>query len=143
MSRTARIALPLAGVVVMVAAFVALRPSSDDDAADRGAPRQSETTSTGALERGASGRPRQRDEEPSAPLGAGDPQTIKVTKGETVRFSARSERDDEVHVHGYDITREAPAGRTVSLSFTADIEGIFEIELEEAGEKIGDLEVRP
>ncbi len=143
MSATARIALLLSGVVVMVAAFVALRPSSDDDAGDRGAPRQSETTTTGAPERDTPDRPRARGEEQPLLSRAGDPQTIEVTKGETVRFTARSERDDEIHVHGYDRTVEAPAGRTVSLSFTADIEGIFEIELEDAGEKIGELEVRP
>ncbi len=152
MTRTARVALVVAGVVVMVAAFVALRPSSQDDDADRSVTPQSETAGTSGvepeasgrpIEPEASGRPRKPRKERPVLLRAGDPQTVKTRKGERVRFTARSERADEVHVHGYDITRRTPAGRTVSVSFVADIEGIFEIELHVSGEEIGELEVRP
>lgn len=60
-----------------------------------------------------------------------------------MRFRVRSPRDDEVHVHGYDITTEAPAGETVTVRFRANLEGVFEVELEQSGTALGSLEVRP
>ena len=46
-------------------------------------------------------------------------------------------------MHGYDVLKAAPAGRTVRLSFAASIEGIFEIELERSGTVIGKLKFEP
>ena len=66
-----------------------------------------------------------------------------LVQGETVRFAARSPSDDEIHVHGYDRSKDAPAGRTVRMSFKATITGIFEIEFEHAGRPIGELKVEP
>ena len=37
---------------------------------------------------------------------------------------------DEIHVHGYDLKKDVPAGGSVRFSFPASIEGVFEIELE-------------
>ena len=51
-----------------------------------------------------------------------------------MRFRARSATDDHVHVHGYDIMKDAPAGETITMSFKATITGIFEIEFEDAAE---------
>ena len=68
---------------------------------------------------------------------------IEVKKGDTVRFRATSTNADHVHVHGYDKLKDIPAGKTVTMSFKADIEGIFEIELEDAKKQIGELRVEP
>ena len=68
---------------------------------------------------------------------------IEVNKGDTVRFRARSPQDDEVHVHGYDLKKDLPADQTVSMSFKATIDGIFEIEFEEQGKQIASLRVNP
>jgi hypothetical protein len=73
----------------------------------------------------------------------GGPRELEYDAGEEVRFSVRSDVADEVHVHGYDLSKEVPAGGTVTFSFTADIEGIFEVELEERGEQIAELRVNP
>jgi hypothetical protein len=73
----------------------------------------------------------------------GGPRELEYDAGEAVRFSVRSDVADEVHVHGYDLSKEVPAGGTVTFSFTADIEGIFEVELEERGEQIAELRVNP
>src|SRR6201999_768670 len=71
----------------------------------------------------------QRPPRPQVPLLTSERvQEIEVKQGDTVRFAARSSEDDEVHVHGYDISKEAPAGETIRMSFEADITGIFEIE---------------
>ena len=81
--------------------------------------------------------------EPPPLLRSGRVRRIEVEKGETVRFRATSANADHVHVHGYDRLKDIPAGKTVTVSFKADIEGIFEIELEDAGEQIGELRVVP
>ena len=60
-----------------------------------------------------------------------------------MRFRVRAEEDEEVHVHGYDITKRAPAGRTVSVRFPAKLEGVFEIELEHSKTQIARLRVEP
>jgi hypothetical protein len=68
---------------------------------------------------------------------------LEYDAGEQVRFRVNSIVADEVHVHGYDISEEIPAGRTVTLSFPADIEGIFEVELHGSEKQIAELRVNP
>jgi hypothetical protein len=73
----------------------------------------------------------------------GGVRTLSFDKGERIRFKVRSNVADEVHVHGYDVTKAVPAGGTAQFSFEATIEGRFEVELHEAGTQIAELEVTP
>src|SRR5215211_7530053 len=68
---------------------------------------------------------------------------LEYKKGDRVRFKVQSDVADEIHVHGYDLMKDVTAGGSVSFSFTASIEGRFEIELEDAGTQIAELEVDP
>jgi len=68
---------------------------------------------------------------------------LEYSAGEDVRFEVTSDVADEVHVHGYDLMEEVPAGGTVSFDFPAEIEGIFEVELEGRKEQIAELTVNP
>lgn len=68
---------------------------------------------------------------------------LEYDAGEQVRFRVQSDAADEVHVHGYDIEEEIPAGGSATLSFPADIEGIFEVELHESETQIAELRVNP
>lgn len=68
---------------------------------------------------------------------------LTYTAGEKVRFEVRSDMADEVHVHGYDLSKDVAAGGTVKFSFPAELEGIFEVELEERAEQIAELRVEP
>jgi plastocyanin len=68
---------------------------------------------------------------------------IAVNAGDEVRFRVRSAIAAEIHVHGYDLTKDVPAGGTVSFSFPAEIEGVFEAELEGSAEQILELRVEP
>jgi hypothetical protein len=70
-------------------------------------------------------------------------QELEYSAGEQVRFDVRSDVADEIHVHGYDLMKDVPAGGSVSFSFPAEIEGIFEIELEGRKEQIAELRVNP
>lgn len=79
-----------------------------------------------------------RDGEP-----AGGVKELEYEAGDRIRFRVRSNVADEVHVHGYDVTEEAPAGGSATLSFPAEIEGIFEVELHGSGAQIAELRVNP
>jgi hypothetical protein len=73
----------------------------------------------------------------------GGVERLEYTKGDRVRFKVRSDVADEIHVHGYDLMQDVEKGGSVTFSFTANIEGRFEIELENAGTQIAELEVKP
>jgi hypothetical protein len=66
-----------------------------------------------------------------------------VSKGDRVVLVVTSDVADEVHLHGYDITRDVAAGRTARIAFQATLPGRFEVELEERGVPIADLTVEP
>ena len=68
---------------------------------------------------------------------------LRFTEGDTVRFRVRADTTDHVHVHGYDVMKDIAPGKTITISFPARITGIFEIELEDAGEEIAQLRVDP
>jgi hypothetical protein len=68
---------------------------------------------------------------------------LEYDAGDEIRFEVTSDVADEVHVHGYDLMQDVSAGGTVSFDFPAEIEGIFEVELEGLGEQIAELRVNP
>lgn len=79
-----------------------------------------------------------------APIGG--PAEIEVEKGSEARIVVRSDVEGDVHVHGYEITKPVEAGGQVNVAFSADIDGVFEIELHQhgAGEiPLGELRVNP
>jgi hypothetical protein len=135
MSKGARIALLVVGVVILVVAFIALRPAAEDEGSTAETP-----TETPAPTPSPSPRP---TVDPGPVLTGEEVEDIRVEKGETVRFRVRSPQDDHVHVHGYDIMKDVKAGETTRIFFKADIDGIFEIELEDAHKPIAELRVDP
>ena len=66
-----------------------------------------------------------------------------VAQGDRVRLVVSSDGADEIHLHGYDVSRDVAAGGTVTLAFRASIPGRFEAELEERGVQIADITVEP
>lgn len=68
---------------------------------------------------------------------------LEYSAGDQIRFEVRSDVADEIHIHGYDLIEDVPAGGTASFSFPAEIEGIFEVELEDRAEQIAELRVNP
>lgn len=73
----------------------------------------------------------------------GGVQELEYNAGDQIRFEVDSDVADEIHVHGYDLMKDVPAGGSVSFSFPAEIEGIFEVELEGRKEQIAELRVNP
>jgi len=66
---------------------------------------------------------------------------VPVRLGSTVGLEVTSDTADEVHLHGYDNSAPVAPGAPAMLTFTADIPGVFEVELEEAGVPLTQLEV--
>jgi hypothetical protein len=147
-----RLAFAGIAVAILILAVVLLSGSGDDSNDEKPASQATptatatatagETSTPGATETPTpTPRPQAR---PAGPLLTGEKVVkIEVNKGDTVRFRARSPQDDEVHVHGYDLKKDLPANQTVSMSFKATIDGIFEIEFEEQGKQIASLRVNP
>jgi len=77
----------------------------------------------------SAGRATTTDERAEVPLGA------------TVELTVIADEADEVHVHGYDLHGDVTPASPSVITFTADIPGVFEVELEEAGLLIVELKV--
>ena len=72
---------------------------------------------------------------------SGDTSRVPVVVGETVALVVRSDGADEVHVHGYDLSAHVTAGRPATLTFPADVPGVFEVELHDASTLLLTLQV--
>jgi hypothetical protein len=150
MSRNQRILLVVAAVAVAVVAFLLLNPGGDDE------PTSAETTVETVTETTES-TPTETETTESTPTETatvepgtsttriqiqggqvvGGPKTIEVTTDEQVRIVVSSDQGDELHLHGYDITKEVAPGGSVTFNFEADLEGVFELEshvAEDAGQ---------
>ena len=66
-----------------------------------------------------------------------------VSQGDDVVLVITSDVADEIHLHGYDESKDVPAAGTIRLPFTASLPGRFEVELEQRGVQIADLTVNP
>ena len=80
---------------------------------------------------------------PPIPIRAFTPETVIAAPGDTIRFTVSSDQSDEVHVHGYDLEKPVGPGAPARFSFSADADGIFEVELHGSGAQIASLEVQP
>jgi len=124
MSRTARIGVLAGAVVVIVAALVVvLATGGGGSAPDR---------ATASITVDRTGR------------AVGGSRHITVKKGGSVDLTVTAAIADEVHVHGYDLEKEAEAGKPVNFRFKADIDGVFEVEVHKpTDDQIAELEVKP
>ena len=147
MSSGARLGFLAAAIVILVIAFVVLRPSSEDTELTADPPTAT-PTATASPAPGDTPTPTPSPTprptvDPGPVLTGEEVEKIRVDKGDTVRFRVRAPEDEEVHVHGYDISRDVEAGKTERISFKATIDGIFEIEFEHSGTPIAELRVDP
>jgi hypothetical protein len=129
---TARIGVLVAVVAAAVVLFIVL--SGDDD--DNGGEPAAATAETTTEVVQPAGPPviTVRDGKP-----VGGVQDLSFSKGDRIEFEVRLDQPaEEVHVHGYDI--EEPAETSpVRLSFPADIDGVFDVEVH--SHELGDIEI--
>src|SRR3954447_23831832 len=166
LSGVQRTGVILGGLAVLLIVFVVLRGGDDDGDSSSSSAQTTATQSTstsGSTATGASGAtatapspPTPTSTSTSTPAEPavktitvvnGQPEggikTISYTKGDQVRLKVSSDVADEIHVHGYDLMKDVEKGGSVQFAFEASIEGRFEIELENAGTQIANLEVDP
>ncbi|MEZ5077376.1 MAG: hypothetical protein R2725_08040 [Solirubrobacterales bacterium] len=84
---------------------------------------------------------------PTIAIEGGEPvggiEELEYDAGDQIEFTVESDVAEEIHVHGYDLMKDVPAGGSVSFSFPAEIEGIFEVELEGQAVQIAEIRVNP
>lgn len=118
-----------------------------------GSPSPGETASptTDAADGGASPSPAGSAGEDDADVAAqvaveggrvvGGVERIPIEVGETVALRVASDTADTVHVHGYDLHASVGPDEPAVVRFAADIPGVFDVELEQRGLLIAELEV--
>jgi hypothetical protein len=150
-SPLARGAVAVAALAAVVVLFVVLA-GGDDDGSDGGGQTVVTQTQPATGETGPTGQ-EPAPEKPAKPavprivVEGGEPrggvERLSFERGDRIQFAVRSDVADEVHVHGYDVSKDVPAGGSVRFSFPARLEGVFEVELEGRGEQIAELRVNP
>ena len=135
----------VASVIAVAVLFVILRPDDGDDSIGVGTRTTSPTPSTpGSPSPTGSPEPRGTVVEVTFRDGAVQgPTRFTVTQGEDVRILVRADVTDEVHLHGYDLRADVAPGDPARIDFVADVAGVFECELEDAGTLLFQLEIVP
>jgi len=145
MTRNQRLGLVAAVVVIAVAAFVIAKPGDDEpEPADRA----SGTTTTETTQAPAETETQTEQEtatQPEPPVTRisikgqeiqGGGKTITVQKGDPVRIVVAADAPNKIHLHGYDLEKDAAPGKPARFNFKANLEGEFELEshtFEDAG----------
>ena len=166
--RDRRLWIIVGAVAAVIVLFFLLRPSDDDEsaattaadttAAETTAPTET-TNATETLTETAPGvtvteeqpaetTPAEPDVQRfSARIEGGEVvgglQRWQVAQGDDVRIVVRSDVDDEIHLHGYDIEKPVGPGTPAIFAFGATIPGRFELESHESGGQIAQLDVQP
>ena len=149
-----KVALIAAVLGLLVSLFFALRPD-DEEATDA-----TVQTTTSVRTTTAQTTTEQTTTEQTTTAPTPEPGVVRITivvpadaAPDVKRFSVQRDREvvlvveseltDHVHLHGYDLTADVAPGAPATIRFTAAAPGLFEIELEDRGLQIGELEVRP
>jgi len=156
-----RWAIGLGTLVVLVVAFLLLRGGDDDNAATtqtgaaQSTTQQAQTsttqepqpTSTQDTSTTQTRTPAQKPSTTVIRVQDGEPvggvKRLSVKKGERLRFVVRSTTTVPIHLHGYDVEKEAGPGKPAVFDLPADIEGRFEAEVESTGTQIARIDVTP
>ena len=83
--------------------------------------------------------------EPLVEISAGEvagPDVVEVDLGDAVDVWVLSDIDDQIHVHGYDLFFDLEAGVPLNLTFSAEIPGVFEVEVHTGNTHLLDIEVQ-
>jgi heme/copper-type cytochrome/quinol oxidase subunit 2 len=140
-------------IVVAVVLFLLLRP--DDDGENTAATTPTAQTTTEETTTEETTTEETTTEETTTTTPADQPQRIVVEvengqpvggaqdydieRGTRVVFIVRADVEEEVHIHGYDLSADVAPGRQAKISFDADDAGEFEVELELSAVPIAQL----
>jgi hypothetical protein len=157
-----RVALAAATLGLLLSLFLALRPDDEDETTATTPPPAATTaaaTTTDAPATTEEPPPPATTEAPPATTTVAGPAVVRIVvvggqpEGGIRRASVRRGREvivrvssdvaDHIHLHGYDLIADVAPGAPAELTFVADVPGRFEIELEDRGVPIADIQVRP
>jgi hypothetical protein len=156
MSNAGKLALVAGGIVAAVVLYLVLRPDDEETAAPTTPtvtetdPTVTETAPTTTVESTTT-----TTVTTTAPAGpepvrisfvdgeVTGPRRPRFTVGDRIVLIVRADVEDEVHVHGYDLTDDVAPGNPARISFIADSEGRFEVELEDRHLPLTELVVEP
>ena len=142
-TRAVTVAAPLVAAILFVGCGVNDEPASAPTTADSGA----QTTQSGVTEITEPEQPEPEPEPAQILVRDGKPvggvARLEYKRGERIRFAVFSDTADEVHVHGFDLAKDVAANGSVRFDFEADIEGVYEVELEGAHVQIAELRIEP
>jgi hypothetical protein len=152
LSRNQRLVLVGLAAVVLVVAFVVARSGSEDEG-NQAAQTQTQTQTQPTETTPADTTPTETETTPARPatptvvVRDGQPvngvRDLEFEKGDQVAFNVRADTPQQIHVHGYDIFRNAAPGQVARFRFAARFEGRFEVELEGPHTQIAEIEVQP
>jgi hypothetical protein len=147
-SNGARALVAVLAVGVAIVLFVVLSGNDDDSSTTT-----STTSTTTAADTGGAGGGQDKPDKPDKPevavieIKGGQPvggvRDLTFKAGEDIRFDVTSDEAYEIHFHGYDVSEEVEAGGEVSFDVPADIEGVFEVEIEDTVTPIAEVTVEP
>lgn len=73
----------------------------------------------------------------------GGSQAVRLVRDDEVLLTVRSDRDDELHLHGYNLHLHLKAGKPGTMRFTAKRTGRFSAELHKSDVEVLVLEIYP
>ena len=134
-------------IALVVALFVVLRPDDSGDSASPSTPTPTSSpsvTASGSPSPSPSPEPERTVIEVTFRDGAVQgPTSFSATQGDRVRIIVHADVSDEVHLHGYNLMSDVTPEQPARIDFVADVPGVFECELEDAGIPLSELEVSP
>lgn len=148
-----KLGLSLAALAVVLAAalFVVLRDEGDADGGESTVAQSTTTTTT--PDETTTQETTTREQKPQKPevativVQGGEPvgglQDLRFVEGEQIRFRVESDTEDEIHLHGYDVTEAVAPGDPAEFDLEATIPGVFEAELHHAVTQIAEIRVDP
>lgn len=145
----ARWAILAASIVVLVVMFLLLRPDDGSDGATP-TPSSPSTTEPSSPSDGVSATPSE-SQAPDRTIievtyrdgAVQGPTSFTVTQGDRVRLLVHADVSDEIHIHGYDLSADVAPRGSGRIDFVANAAGVYEVELEGAGEPLFELEIVP
>ena len=159
MTRWTRLALAGGAIVLAVVLFVVLRPDDDEEAEPTPAAQATteETTTEDTeteteTEETTTEAPTTTEADPDAPrrieivVRGGQPvggiKRPEIDLDQRVVLVVRSDVSDHMHLHGYDLLADVGPGQPGRITFRADRQGRFDLELEDRVVLIAELRVR-
>ncbi len=71
------------------------------------------------------------------------PDSPTAKQNDMLTINVKTDKEEEIHLHGYNIKFAGKPSQTVTKTFKADKTGSFEIDIEDSSQHLGELGVSP